>query len=93
MWMGQGLTSVVAMLTTTLAIGCASKPPPTPVAQAEVPIRSQDEIARDQANSGTIADPAQCASKNPPPNCPRKGSNDPFQDTRTGQRLPRMLGK
>jgi hypothetical protein len=90
--MRQALTSALGMLAVTLAVGCASKPPPPP-AQAEVPIRTPEEIARDQANGGPVADPAACATKNPPANCPHASTSNAFEDTRSGHRLPRMMGK
>jgi hypothetical protein len=90
--MGKVLTFALGMFLITLAIGCASKPPP-PSAQAEEPIRTQEEIARDQSSGGSMADPAQCASQRPPPNCPKPGTPDSFSNTTRGQRLPRMLGK
>jgi hypothetical protein len=80
------------MLAVTLTIGCASAPPPPPKQQAEEPIRTPDEIARDQASGGSIVDPAQCNTQNPPPSCPKKTNNDPFKDN-PGRRLPRMLSK
>jgi hypothetical protein len=90
--MRQLLLSALGMLAVTLTFGCASKPPPPP-AQAEVPIRTPDEVARDQASNGDMLDPAACASKNPPASCPKKTNSDVFADTRTGRRMPRMLGK
>jgi hypothetical protein len=72
------------------ANGCASTPPPQKP-QAEVPIRTQDEIAHDQSTGTSIIDPAQCATKSPPPGCPKSTTPDAFANTRSGQRLPRML--
>jgi hypothetical protein len=75
------------------AVGCASAPPPPPPSQSEVPIRSQEEVARDQSSGGSIVDPAQCATQTPPPGCPKKGASpDVFADTTRGRRLPRMIG-
>jgi hypothetical protein len=91
--MGKVLTLALGMLSVALAIGCASKPTPQPVAQAEVPIRTQDEIAQDQKSGDSIADPAQCASQHPPANCRKNGTPDAFANTTNRQRLPRLLGK
>jgi hypothetical protein len=73
-----------------LANGCASAPPPKSQ-QGEVPIRTQEEVARDQSTGGSIVDPAQCATKVPPPGCPKNTAPDAFADTHTGRRLPRMV--
>jgi hypothetical protein len=91
--MGKVLMLALAMLSVTLANGCASKPPPQPVAQAEVPIRTQEEIAQDQSSGGSMADPAECASQHPPANCPKSRKPDTFANSTRGQRLPRLLGK
>ncbi len=74
------------------AIGCASAPPPPPPKQAEEPIRTQDEIARDQASGGTMVDPAQCQAHPLAPGCPKSAKPDAFANTRAGQRAPRLLG-
>jgi hypothetical protein len=72
------------------AIGCASAPPPPPK-QAEQPIRTQDDIARDQAAGGPIVDPAQCQAHPLSPGCPKTANPDAFANSRAGQRAPRLL--
>ncbi|MEO7109011.1 MAG: hypothetical protein ABI183_01125 [Polyangiaceae bacterium] len=91
--MGKVLKLALGMLSVMPAIACASKPQPQPIAQAEVPIRTQEEIARDQSSGASLADPAQCASQHPPANCPKTRAPDTFANTTRRQRLPRMLGK
>jgi hypothetical protein len=82
--------AVLSLVVALFAVGCASTSPPPPK-QAEVPIRTQDEIASDQSSGGGIVDPAQCKAHPLAPGCPKSTNPDVFADTRTGRRLPRMV--
>jgi len=73
--------------------GCASAPKPQ-AKQDDVPIRTPDEIARDQASSGPVADPEVCATRPNTLGCPANrgsgsGKKGPFDNS--VQRNPRLI--
>ncbi|MEO8878481.1 MAG: hypothetical protein ABI461_23030 [Polyangiaceae bacterium] len=77
------------------AFGCGANPTPPPVPPHaktdEVPIRTDAEIARDQASSTPVTDPAICTTRPNTLGCPASGGKKAGPFDNNVHRNPRLL--